>query len=379
MSGASPAYDDPELAAWLRLAFTPGLGRSAARSLLASFGSPEAVWQASTVAWREVLRSRAAQAVSRDDLAWHVNLQRSLEWLSAGEHRGVITLGDPLYPPALLQTADPPLLLFRQGDPGCLRGRALAIVGSRRPTAQGLAHAREFAQVLAAHGLVIVSGLARGIDGAAHEGALQAGGRTVAVVGTGLDQVYPPGHRSLAERIGREGLLLSEFAPGTPPLGENFPMRNRIIAGLSLGVLVVEAALQSGSLITARLAVEAGRDVFAIPGSVQSAQSRGCHALIRQGALLVETPAEVLAELDGTTGPSAAGQAASRPVEDPSEEGEDDDPVLRALGYDPVSVDAICARCGWPVSEVSARLLEYELMGAVARLPGGLYQRQRLA
>ena len=378
MGGWSP-LDDSELVAWLRLAFTPGLGRGAARSLLACFGSPEAVWRASPEAWHEVLPARASQALAGADPRWPERVQQTRQWLAGGERRGLIVLGDPHYPAALLQTADPPLLLYGEGDGSCLSTRSLAIVGSRRPTAQGLAHAREFAQSLAGAGLAIVSGLARGIDGAAHEGALDAGGQTVAVVGTGLDQVYPASHRALAARIAREGLLLSEFPPGTPPLAENFPMRNRIIAGMTQGVLVVEAVLQSGSLITARLAAEAGREVFAMPGSVQSAQSRGCHALIRQGAVLVETPADVLAELPGPGVARPGADSVPTPEQGPSQEGDSDDPVLRALGFDPVSVDAICVRCGWPISEVSARLLEHELTGTVARLPGGLYQRVRLA
>jgi DNA processing protein len=275
-------------------------------------------------------------------------------------------VGDPAYPDALLNSADPPLLLYVQGQVELLATRALAIVGSRHPTAQGEDNAREFAGALARAGFTIVSGMALGIDGAAHEGALDAGGATVAVVGTGLDRVYPASHRALAHRIAEQGAIVSEFPLGTPPLAQNFPQRNRIIAGLAAGTLVVEAALRSGSLITARLATEAGREVFAIPGSIHSPQARGCHALIRQGAKLVETAADVLEELRGVAPPVAAPPAGPVPA----------DPVLQALGHDPATLDALIARTGWPAAELAARLLELELDGAVARLPGGLFQRR---
>jgi DNA processing protein len=251
-----------------------------------------------------------------------------------------------------------------------LQRPALAIVGSRSATPQGTANARAFARDLAARGWCIVSGLALGIDAAAHEGALDAtaGAGTVAVVGTGLDRVFPAAHRALAHRIGAAGALLSEYAPGTPPLRQHFPERNRIIAGLAQGTLVVEAALASGSLITARLASEAGREVFAIPGSIHSPQARGCHALIRQGAKLVETAEDIVEELRGQRPlplPGAGDDAATA----------DEDPLLAALGHDPVTLDALLARTGDSAAVLSARLLELELEGRVARLPGGLYQR----
>jgi len=278
----------------------------------------------------------------------------------------VITLGDPRYPPSLLQTADPPLLLYAQGRCELLQAQSLAIVGSRNPTPQGRENAHAFAAHFSRAGLTIVSGLALGIDGAAHAGALEGPASTIAVVATGLDEVYPRRHRELARRIARQGLLISEYAPGTPPLAENFPVRNRIIAGLTRGTLVVEAALQSGSLITARLAVEAGRDVFAVPGSIHSPQSRGCHALIKQGAKLVDRAEDVLEELQ-----------ASSPDEPPKDDtaGEKSDPVLDALGYEPVALDALMARTGWPAAELNVRLLDLELEGRVARLPGQLFQR----
>ncbi len=225
---------------------------------------------------------------------------------AAPESRQIVTLGDAALPAGAAQTADPPLLLYAQGRCELLHARAVAIVGSRNPTPQGIDNARAFAGHLSQAGLTIVSGLALGIDGAAHEGALDGPGSTIAVVGTGLDRVYPTRHRELAHRIASEGLMVSEFPLGTPPLPPNFPLRNRIIAGLTRGTLVVEAALQSGSLITARLALEAGREVFAIPGSIHSPQSRGCHALIKQGAKLVDGAEDVLEELH--VGASAAGR-----------------------------------------------------------------------
>jgi DNA processing protein len=242
------------------------------------------------------------------------------------------------------------------------------VVGSRNPTAQGADNARAFASHLSQSGLTIVSGLALGIDGAAHEGGLAGRGSTVAVMGTGPERIYPARHRNLAHRIAREGLLLSEFEIGTPPLPENFPLRNRIIAGLARGTLVVEAALPSGSLSTARAAVEAGREVFAIPGSIHSPQSRGCHALIKQGAKLVESADDVLGELDWSAQPRRAGAAPD--AEPPA------DALIDALGHDPTTLDALQARTGLATAELNARLLELELDGRVARLPGGLFQRR---
>ncbi len=297
--------------------------------------------------------------------------------------RQLLTLGDPDYPAELLQIEDPPLLLHLEGDPAALRHPLrLAMVGSRNPTAQGADHARQFARALAEAGACIVSGLALGIDGAAHEGALEAGGCTVAVVGTGLDQVYPKKHQALAQRIAAQGALISEYLLGTPPLAANFPKRNRIISGLSQGVLVVEAALQSGSLITARQAAEQGREVFAIPGSIHSPQSRGCHALIRQGAKLVESAADILEELRDQLPPAAPGQEqepngtaeqqGAAQVKDPLP----DDALLRVLGFEPCGLDALQARCGLDLPTLQARLLELEFDGWVARLPGGVYQRR---
>ena len=259
--------------------------------------------------------------------------------------------------------------------------QALAVVGSRNPTPQGEQNARQFARHLSAAGLTIVSGLALGVDGAAHDGALLAVDEaapaqrlaTVAIIGTGIDRVYPRQHRALAHRIARHGLILSEYPLGTPPLPGNFPKRNRLIAGLAQGTLVVEAALQSGSLITARLAAEQGKEVFAIPGSIHSPQSRGAHALLRQGAKLVETAQDVLEELRLPTPTSAP--AADRPGDDAAAPDQGAGALLAALGADPVSLDALQARTGLPTDVLQARLLELELEGQVGRLPGGLFQR----
>jgi DNA processing protein len=385
--GALPEdFDD-----WFRLLQTPGLGRAAARRLLAAFGSPGAALRAGPGAWREVAGAPVAAALARagheaaDEIA--ARLAAAHVWLRGGPQRRVLTLADPGFPPALLHTADPPLLLYLQGDAALLARPMLAIVGSRHPTAQGADNARAFAHALSREGWVIVSGLAQGVDAAAHEGALAAPGPTLAVVGTGLDSTYPPRHAPLAARIvAGGGALLSEYAPGTPPLAAHFPQRNRLIAGLARGTLVVEAALRSGSLITARLASEAGREVFAVPGSIHSPQSRGCHALIRQGAKLVESAQDILEELQG---PGAA--AAPRPVSSPPREAggpsgpEDaaDTPLerrlLAALGQDPATLDALSARTGDDAATLLAALLTLELQGRVARLPGGLYQRRTTA
>lgn len=365
---------DDERAAWLRLAETPGIGRDSARRLLAAFGSPEAVFDAGAPALQAVVSARQASALRTEPPALVDCVSRTRAWLAEGEaSRAIVTLGDPLYPAALLQTADPPLMLYLQGRIACLtEPNLLAMVGSRNPTAQGRDTARAFARHLSRSGWTIVSGLALGIDAAAHEGALDGPGNTIAVVGTGLDRVYPASHRELAHRIAQDGLIVSEYSLGTPPLAAHFPQRNRIIAGLARGTLVVEAALQSGSLITARMAAEAGREVFAVPGSIHSPQSRGCHALIKQGAKLVETADDLLEEL----GARLPREPDASTAQDPPRADTEADALLDALGYDPVSLDALSARTGWSTAELSVRLLELELAGRVARLPGQLFQRR---
>ena len=368
-----------ELSGWLRLALTPGVGDGTARRLLAAFGLPDAVFSQSHAALAQVCSAAQATALGTPPEGFDAALERTWQWLREADgapvKRAILTLGDAAYPPSLLQMADPPLMLYALGQPhGALTDlepHAIAIVGSRNPTPQGAIDARLFARSLAAAGLTVVSGMALGVDGAAHDGALDGALpdmpiATVAVVGTGLDRVYPARHRELAHRIAQRGLILSEFPLGTPPLSANFPKRNRLIAGLAKGTLVVEAALASGSLVTARLAVEQGKEVFAIPGSIHSPQSRGCHALIRQGAKLVESVQDIFEELQV----GGALPAAAAPVDVPAQEG-----LLAHMGHDPVSLDALSARTGLAAAQLQAELLELELDGQVARLPGGLFQR----
>jgi len=363
-----------ELAAWLRLALNPELGPAAARKLLAAFGLPQQVLAQDTAALLQVVSLRQAEALRREPAGQEALVDATLAWLDqAPGRREVLTLADAAYPRGLLQLADPPLMLYRMGRLDDFPERALAVVGSRNPTPQGLQNARRFARAFAEAGVTVVSGMALGIDGAAHQGAMDGAAgdavATIAVVGTGLDRVYPKHHLELAHAIADRGMIVSEYPIGTPPLSENFPRRNRLIAALGQGTLVVEAALQSGSLITARLAAEQGREVFAIPGSIHSPHARGCHALLRQGAKLVESAQDVLEDLRLVLpAASAPQQTAEAP------EGEDD-PLLEALGFDPMGLDALIARTGIPIERLQAKLLELELAGRVARLPGGLFQR----
>ena len=360
-----------ELDAWLRLTGTSGLGRQTVRKLLAAFGLPQAVLAQDGQALLQVLSAAQTAALLAGPPGHERQLDITLDWLTGPQSRRILALGDPDYPASLLQTEDPPLLLYLMGAGGSRfdAGSALAIVGSRNPTPQGLLNAGAFARTLGDAGLCIVSGLALGVDGAAHAGALQARGnqpcQTVAVVGTGLDRVYPRRHLQLAHDIAEHGLLVSEYPIGTPPAAANFPRRNRIISGLSQGTLVVEAALQSGSLITARMAAEQGREVFAIPGSIHSAQSHGCHALIRQGAKLVESAQDVLEELQCRP-PGAPTPAMSVTAQDP---------LLQAMGLEPISLDELIARTGIGAPALQARLLELELAGSAARMPGGRFQQ----
>jgi DNA processing protein len=364
-----------ELASWLRLALTPGVGNETARKLMAAFGLPAELFAAPASALRQVVGGTLAASLAEPPAELAAQLASTLAWLAqdhADARRRILHLGHPDYPPALLNIEDPPLLLYVLGQIPRPWPAALAVVGSRNPTAQGKIDAHLFGRSLAQAGLTVVSGLALGIDAAAHEGALEGAvpGQlaTIAVVGTGLDRVYPRQHEALADRIARRGLLVSEYPLGTAPLPANFPRRNRLISGLSEGTLVVEAALQSGSLITARMALEQGKDVFAVPGSIHSPQSRGCHELLRQGAKLVESARDVLEELrPGVAGapPVAPGPAATGA----------DGRLLDALGFDPVGLDALVDRTGTSAAELQARLLELELAGQVARLPGGRFQR----
>ncbi len=351
---------DADLAAWIELSIVPGLGGSALRSLLSAFGLPRHVFEASSAALALTVPEPLARAVLQRDRA--VAVERALEWASA-PRRAIITLADDRYPSQLLEIPDPPALLYVQGDPAFLSGTSIAVVGSRNATPQGLANAQAFARTLSGAGITIVSGLALGIDAAAHRGGIDGGAGTVAVLGTGADIVYPKKNRALAEDIAARGALVSEFPLGTPPLQPNFPRRNRLISGLTRGCLVVEAALPSGSMITARLAAEQGREVFAIPGSIHSPLSKGCHALIKQGAKLVESAQDVLEEF----GVSAAARAP-----DAAPPGAD---LLAHMGFDPCDIDTLVARSGLTAEAVSAMLLQLELEGKVGSLSGGLYQR----
>ncbi|HEX7865546.1 MAG TPA: DNA-processing protein DprA [Variovorax sp.] len=372
-----------ELAGWLRLSLTPGIGDGAARRLLAAFGLPERIFAQPDAALREVVSHAQAEALTQPPAGLQAQIDLTWQWLHAGDDqvsRRAVTLGDAGYPASLLEMADPPLMLYVLGASDfdlTQLGHSIAVVGSRNPTPQGATNARSFARALGEAGLPVVSGLALGVDGAAHLGALDAAGdahrlATVAVVGTGLDRVYPARHRDLAHRITLQGLIVSELPLGTPPLTQNFPKRNRLIAGLARGTLVVEAALQSGSLITARLTSEQGKEVFAIPGSIHSPQSRGCHALIRQGAKLVESVSDILEELPPLQAPRIAPSPAPNGASTASSA---ENPLLEALGHEPVSLDALGARTGWGAAALQAKMLELELDGHVARLPGGLFQR----
>ncbi|NIF84772.1 DNA-protecting protein DprA [Comamonas sp. Tr-654] len=382
------AWPDAETLAWLRLLLTPGLGRTTARRLLTRAGSAEAVWRLPPSIWAECATQAQIKAGSKPPADWEQHCSALASWLTfpaQGLLHTVIHLGHPQYPDCLLQTEDPPLLLFVQGSASLLASArpwfpypaTLAMVGSRNPSAQGLINARSMAQALAEQGLCIVSGLARGIDAAAHEGALQAHSGThpctIAVVGTGLDQVYPRAHARLAQQIALHGMVISEYPLGSGPLPQHFPQRNRIISGLSQGTLVVEAALQSGSLITARLANEQGREVFAIPGSIHAPQAKGCHALIRQGAKLVETADNVLEELQGLEPPPIQAEQAQEAIGNKTSISEH--PLLQVLGHDPMTLESLSDRTGWDAAHLQAQLMELELDGLVARLPGGLYQR----
>lgn len=392
--------DRDELRAWLRLSLSPGIGNVTARKLLGCFGLPQAIFEQTTPALRQVATPVQTQALRTEPAALPELLETTWAWLNQTEVTGcrhqVLTLGDPGYPQALLDLDDPPLMLYLLGVASFNQNKAtaapwpissqrcLAVVGSRNPTPQGAANARQFAKTMVQAGLTVVSGLALGVDGAAHTGALEGlteGATdlpaTIAVIGTGLDRVYPKAHHGLAHRIAQHGLLLSEYPLGTPPLNANFPKRNRLIAGLARGTLVVEAALQSGSLITARLTAEQGKDVFAIPGSIHAAQSRGCHALIKQGAKLVETAQDVLEELQGFSAMSVAAAATliSADTLDDQRPADVDALLLQALGFDPVGLDALQGRTQLVTADLQAQLMTLEIRGLVARLPGGLFQR----
>ena len=353
-------FMDAELASWLALNQIPGLGNEGLRRVLQTFGTPAHVFATPAHTLKQVIQPAVAEAIAQ---GWDKAVLAPIaSWLD-DPHNSIITLADSDYPQALLNIPDPPLLLYVKGRRELLNHPALAIVGSRNATPQGLSNAEAFAQAASAAGLCIVSGMAHGIDAAAHRGGLRGQGSSIGVVGTGLDKIYPSANRDLAHQLAQEGALISEFPLGTPPLAANFPRRNRIISGLSLGCLVVEASLQSGSLITARMALEQGREVFAITGSIHAPQTKGCHHLIKQGAKLVECAQDILEELGQFTTPP--GQTAVL----------NEHPLFAHLGFDPVDMDSLSQRSGLTIEALSAILLQLELDGGIVTLPGGLYQR----
>lgn len=415
------AMSDEERYAWLRLTLEPGVGPVTARHLLVAFGLPQDIFGASASALMKVVpQKQALQLTSPVDSAIDTLIKRTFDWLARPNHH-IITLADEQYPALLLDTSDPPPLLYVDGDPAVLSRPGLAVVGARSATPAGTDNAFAFARHLSQAGWGIISGLAQGIDGAAHEGALASGEplATIAVMGTGINRVYPAAHKELAMRIRERGALVTELPLDTPAVVHQFPRRNRIVTGLSRGVLVVEAAKRSGSLITARLAAENGREVFAIPGSIHSPLSRGCHALIRQGAKLVETAEDIIEELarngsvPQTSSISPAGKASATRRDEPGEhraEGEQNrkrsrpgkpavargqnrslqlatdssksqsgitDPEQRALleqmGFDPVSLDLLLLRLNISVAELAGALTELEMLGKIVRLPDGRY------
>ncbi|MBC2770664.1 DNA-processing protein DprA [Pusillimonas minor] len=381
------SLDHDELAAWVRLTLEPGLGPAQARNLLAAVGLPQAIFAQSVAQLMKFLPQnlalQLAQPPSTDIAQAILQTQR---WLEHPSHH-LLTLADPDYPASLLEIHDPPLAIYVNGQLGTLNRQSIAIVGARSATPGGLENAKAFARHLAERGWCVVSGLASGIDAAAHQGALDAGpdgGGTLAVMGTGIDIVYPARNRALAHKIVENGTLISEFPMGQRAMPYQFPKRNRIVAGLSRGVLVVEAALQSGSLITARQAGDMGREIFAIPGSIHSPLSKGCHQLIRQGAKLVESGQDIVEELSGVlpgvapplrfTGTSTKTRSAT-PAASGATGHSELEPILQAMGFDPIDIDTLLQRTGLDITLLNSRLTLLELDNLVARLPDGRLQR----
>jgi DNA processing protein len=369
--------DAEELAGWIRLEQTPGVGPDTARKLLSAFGLPENIFTADYSALCKTVPERIAQALLASPSEQTAALiEKTCAW-SGHPGNCVLTLADSGYPPNLLDIPDPPLILYVKGRLELLTRRAIAIVGSRNATVQGAANARQFANTLSRAGFTIISGLALGIDAAAHQGALQAEGdsspgSTVAVIGTGADIVYPARNRDLAHQIAERGCIVSEYALGTPAIAANFPRRNRIISGLACGVLVVEAAAQSGSLITARMALEQGRDVFAIPGSIHSPLSRGCHLLIKQGAKLVESAGDILEEI--AQAPSTRHTMVPQDY-DSHTASHSNHPLLDIMGFEPVDINLLAQHAKMNIGSLNAHLLTLELAGEIEMLPGGACRR----
>ena len=393
------------LKAWLRLSLTPGVGNITARALLQGFGLPENIFQRSASELQALVSPAVSHQLCLEPVGLEETLNVTWEWLqkpaprhaSSTLHKRLLTLADTDYPSGLMLTPDPPCLLYVMGQtqhlhllsPTAFKAPlSVAVVGSRNPTPQGRVNAHEFASSLAQAGLTVVSGLALGVDTEAHRGALQGGSsanplRTLAVVGTGLDRVYPQQNHALALSIAAQGLLISEYPLNTPPIASNFPKRNRLIAGLSQGCLVVEAATRSGSLITAKQALDMGKEVFAIPGSIHTTVAKGCHDLIKQGAKLVDCAQDILEELKdlpALTEKSFSKETAEATLFNDAESdfsGMDEHAlkVIDHLGHDPVGLDELQMRSGLPTAQLQAELFQLELNGALGRLPGGLYQK----
>ena len=386
------------LKAWLRLSLTPGVGNITARSLLLGFGLPEAIFERSALQLQALVSEATSLQLCRIPPGLDETVETTWAWLHTQTHSGsskilhkrLLTLADPDYPSSLMLTPDPPCLLYVLGQTQHLHllsppphhaPSALAVVGSRNPTTQGRLNAHEFAAHLAQAGLTVVSGLALGVDTAAHEGALKGGLanyplHTVAVVGTGLDRVYPYQNHALALKIAAHGLLISEYPLNTPPITSNFPKRNRLIAGLSQGCLVVEAATRSGSLITAKQALDLGKEVFAIPGSIHTTVSKGCHDLIKQGAKLVDCTQDILEELKNLPAVQVCKTSSLPPdLSDTRSNLLAPSTLLEHLGQDPVGLDELQIRSGLSVAQLQAELFQLELNGVLGRLPGGLYQQ----
>ena len=360
-----------DLKLWLTLNQTPSLGNAGICQLLAKFGSPEAIFNASISQLREVVDDEIARKINHG-----VNIDAitpTLDWLKK-DNAHVVTLADSTYPQKLLEISNPPVVLYAIGNLHWLNHPSIAMVGSRSATPQGEKNAEEFAMSLCNHGLCVVSGMALGIDGAAHRGALKSNGATIAVVGTGLDIVYPARHRDLAHKIAERGLIISEFPLGTPSKAQNFPRRNRLISGLSLGCLVVEANIDSGSLITARLSVEQGREVFAIPGSIHSPVSKGCHQLIKQGAKLVENTQDILEELKNLL-PSNSPYGLTERLNSKDTIHSEPNTVLACMGFDAINFETLLSLSGLTTEALSSMLMVLELENKVAVLTGGKYQR----
>ena len=397
------------LKAWLRLSLRPGVGNITARALLQGFGLPETIFKRSASELQALVSSAISHQLCQVPEGLEETLDITWEWLqkpaphhaSSAIHKRLLTLADTDYPSSLMLTPDPPCLLYVIGQtqhlhllsPAAFKApSAVAVVGSRNPTPQGRLNAHDFASSLAQAGLTVVSGLALGVDTEAHRGALHGGSlanplRTVAVVGTGLDRVYPQQNHALALSIAAQGLLISEYPLNTPPINSNFPKRNRLIAGLSQGCLVVEAATRSGSLITAKQALDMGKEVFAIPGSIHTTVAKGCHDLIKQGAKLVDCAQDILEELkdlpiviEKSTATEISESASDSDVEAALLAADDQTrKVLDHLGHDPVGLDELQMRSGLPTAQLQAELFQLELNGALGRLPGGLYQKLKRA